>query len=149
MKAIIDNLIGNAYAIYVENQIYDVVFWKKASSLAKTKPTIKDTFEAMPCEILYPERKALTEKKLSSVLSKKIDWVDRKRSLEEIVSIGINSSIIEIQQFKYSTKKGGFEELENPKIRYIFKVDKFELIVSKAIFYHFASKPSIRAKRAV
>ncbi len=149
MKAIINNAIGNTFSIIVDNSIYDIVFWKKASALIGCAPNIVSTKARAPCDIKINARKPLSNEKIEDLSSRAIDWIDKKRSIGDIISLGVDLSIIEITQFKYNAKTFGFDELENPKIAYIFNIQGFELVVSKPLFFHFASNPTIRGKRAI
>lgn len=149
MDAVIIKSIGNTFLIKSGGVFYDIVFWKRASKLVNSNTNIADTISACPREVEVNERKESTKKELKKLLSIEIQWVDKLRTLKSITDLGIQESIIYVQDYTYSESTTKFTERENPKVTYYLKIGGFELNVKKAVFLHFANRPIIKQKRAV
>jgi hypothetical protein len=149
MKAKIIKSIGNCYLIMVEDNIYDVVTWKRASALLDCRPTIQEVnfLTDGGKEIKYNERPTLTEEKESKLKSKVINWIDGRRTLGQILSRGASDKRILITQYVFSQKLNGFKALENPKIEYSVKVQGVEILIHKDLFFDIAGSIEVVHKR--
>lgn len=152
MKATIKKSIGNTFLVEVKNQFYDLVLWKVASKYLKCRPILAETINKCmeSVEIEIDERKVTLDHKLVEIESKLIDWIDKKRTLGDILNnCKISGSKILVTTHKYLKDKSCFEELENPKREYVLTCDGYDLVVKKEIFLKYRKEVEIIQKRCI
>jgi hypothetical protein len=155
IKATIEKSIGNSFIIKVDGEFYNIVTWKAASKLIDCRPVLADTVELLqnPVEIEVSAKKQMTDEAIAEATLYQVKWVDRNKSLQDVIKEGVLSGskiIIQSHVFRDGKKKGtGFVELENPKIKFYLIIDGLDVNVSRPIFMHYSSNVQVVEKRSI
>ena len=151
MKATLEKSIGNTYLIKVDGKYYDLIFFKSARSKLNKFNTLKevnDYLSSNAVEINVSEKNHDIEK-IESYLCEQLHWIDKRRNLKSIIGFGIEKRLIKIAPYKFSGRKCGFEELENPNVNYYIVVNRVEINISKPLFNYLDGKVEVVEIRAV